>query len=516
MHIVIVGGGTAGWSTALIAARRHLGVHNITVIESSKIGVVGVGESTTGLLTDFLTNHFWDLGCDHDEFIAETGATLKYAIKHKGWTSDIDDYYLGPIDGSFSKESVPDLLFSYVFNRFPNKDLPKASEIGTWILNGASNFNKESNTFSTYTHAMHVDAHLVGKYFKKVCLRNPNANHIDSEVTNVNLKENGHIKSVTLNNGQIIDGDFFIDCSGFNKVLMKHMPSKWVSYQKYLPVNTGMPFQLKYQDNEMPEPYTTAWAQKNGWMWQIPLMDRKGCGYVFCDAFTTPDKAQEEIETILGREIDPIRVIKFDTGRQESAWINNCLTIGLSSAFLEPLEATSIHSTVVQARSFIFEYLKPTLEQTLNEGSRKIYNQRTRVLFDDVKDFINLHYMGGRTDSEFWRWINTGATMADFTANLLEMCKSRMPTGSDYPKYFGSAGQGLYSYVLAGINKLDKNIALEEINFDVAPYGSVLQVTAEQYYHLQDQWKQDMSKQYTYNELIAYFRNIRKDRGFSN
>lgn len=516
MHIVIVGGGTAGWLTALFAAKRHVGVHNITVIESSKIGVVGVGESTTGLLTDVLNNLFWDLDCDHDEFIVETGATLKYAIKHKGWTNNIDEYYLGPIDGSFSKESVPDLLFSYVLNRFSKKDLPLSSEIGTWILNNASSFSKETNTFSTWTHAMHVDAHLVGKYFKKVCLRNPNAVHIDSEVTDVNLKENGHIKSVTLSNGQTVEGDFFIDCSGFNRVLMKHMPSKWVSYQNHLPVNTGLPFQLKYLDDEMPEPYTTAWAQKNGWMWQIPLMDRKGCGYVFDSNFTTPDKAQEEIETILGREIDPIRVIKFDTGRQESAWINNCLTIGLSSAFLEPLEATSIHSTIVQSRSFIFEYLQPTLEQTLNEGSRKIYNQRTRVLFDDVKDFINLHYMGGRTDSEFWRWVNTGAITTDFTANLLEMCKSRMPTGNDYPKYFGSAGQGLYSYVLAGINKLDKNIALEEINFNVSPYGNILQATAEQYYQLQDQWKQDMSKHYTYNEFITYFRNIRKNRGFSN
>ena len=99
-------------------------------------------------------------------------------------------------------------------------------------------------------------------------------------------------------------------------------------------------------------------------------MDRKGCGYVFCDAFTTPDKAQEEIETILGQEIDPIKVIKFDTGRQDAAWINNCITIGLSSAFLEPLEATSIHSTIVQGRTLIFEYIKSTIDDTVNSGSQ--------------------------------------------------------------------------------------------------------------------------------------------------
>ena len=133
---------------------------------------------------------------------------------------------------------------------------------------------------------------------------------------------------------------------------MKHLPSKWVSFKENLPLNTGMPFHLKYKEGEIPEPYTTAWAQKAGWMWQIPLLDRKGCGYVYDDNFTTPEKAQEEIETILGQEIDPIRIIKFDSGRQESAWIKNCVTIGLSSAFLEPLEATSIHSTIVQANIY--------------------------------------------------------------------------------------------------------------------------------------------------------------------
>ena len=140
-----------------------------------------------------------------------------------------------------------------------------------------------------------------------------------------------------------------------------------------------MPFNLKYKQDEIPEPYTTAWAQKAGWMWQIPLMDRKGCGYVYCDAYTTPDKAQEEIETILGQEIDPIRTIKFSSGRQESAWIKNCVTIGLSSAFLEPLEAISIHSTIAQANNLFLECVKPTINNTINKGSIAIYNKRTRI-----------------------------------------------------------------------------------------------------------------------------------------
>jgi hypothetical protein len=247
MNIVIVGGGTAGWATALMATKRHPN-HNITVIESTKIGIIGVGESTTGFLTDILVNHGADFGCDHDEFIIETGATLKYAIKHKGWTNNIDDYYIGPIDGSDTKEATPDALFAYGVAHLPPKQLVNASQCGYWIDKGMSNFEKYSNKFANYRHAMHVDAALVGKYFKKKCLVEQNAQHIDNEVVDVNLNEKGFIKSVILKDGGTVEGDLFIDCSGFGRVLMKHMPgNKWISFQKNLPLNTGLPFQLKYR-----------------------------------------------------------------------------------------------------------------------------------------------------------------------------------------------------------------------------------------------------------------------------
>jgi tryptophan halogenase len=516
MKIVIVGGGTAGWATALMATKRHPN-HDITVIESTKIGVIGVGESTTGYLTDILVNHGADFGCDHDEFIIETGATLKYAIKHKGWTNDIDDYYIGPIDGSHTKEATPDALFAYGLNRLHSKELVNVSQCGYWIDKGVSNFEKDTNQFANYRHAMHVDAVLVGKYFKKKCLVERNARHIDDEVLDANLDERGFIKSVVLKNGSVVEGDLFIDCSGFSKVLMKHMPgNKWVSYQKNLPLNTGLPFQLKYKQHEVPEPYTTAWAQKNGWMWQIPLMDRKGCGYVFCDAFTTPDKAQEEIETILGQEIDPIKVIKFDTGRQDAAWINNCITIGLSSAFLEPLEATSIHSTIVQGRTLIFEYIKSTIDNTVNAGSQNIYNQRTRKMFDDVKDFLVIHYMGGRSDTEFWKYINTGVTKTPYVEDLLEMAKHRLPTSHDFPRYAGSAGWALYSYVMAGINRLNNANALTELDLAVPMHGNLRDITAQAYYDLQDEFAREIRNYQSYEQFINYFRKIRADRGLSN
>lgn len=510
MNIVIVGGGTAGWMTALLASNRHPN-HKITLVESTAIGVIGVGESTTGLLTDLLNNHLWDFGCDHNEFMRETGASLKYGIKFKGWTPDIDDYYIGPIDGSVTKMHTPDVLFAYGIKNLPRKDLIKVSRNGNWIARGKSNLSKTTGEFSSITHAMHVDAHLVGKYFKKVTLRNSNASHIDAKVIDAELDQRGFIKNVILEDHTKIEGDFFIDCSGLSRLLIQKMPGNgWTSFMDYLPVNSALPFQLAYEENELPEPYTTAWAQNSGWMWQIPLMDRKGCGYVFDDNFITPDQAHEEIEKRLGRKINPIKSIKFTTGRQQSAWINNCVTIGLASAFLEPLEATSIHSTVVQIKNFVFDYLRDTVEDTVNHGSINIYNQRTRKMFDDLKDFIAMHYCGGRTDTEFWRYINTGVTKTEFVHNLIEMAKHRMPTHHDFPTYYGSAGWPLYSYVMEGIGIIDKSIAINEMQLQIPNINNLEAIVRSDYYAYQEQWQEELKDCYSWKEMIDKFRQDRK------
>jgi tryptophan halogenase len=514
MNIVIVGGGTAGWLASLFVSKYRPGEHNVTVIETSEIPVVGVGESTTGVFTDILTNHLWDFGCDHEEFIAETGATLKYAIKHTGWTKDINQSYIAPLDGTATATSTPDALFSWGVNNLSDKDLIKLSRLGYWINNGLSNFDLNKGKFEDIRHAMHVDAHLVGKYFKKICLKSPYVKHIDNKITNVNVGENGFIKSVTLTDGTNVEGDFFIDCTGLSRLLMSKMPNSWVSYRKHLPINTGMPFLLKYKEGETPAPWTHAWAQKCGWMWQIPLMDRLGCGYVFCDSFTTPDQAHAEIEQTLGCEIEPVKLIKFESGRQEKQWVNNCLAIGLSASFIEPLEATSIHGTIVTLKNFVFEYLKPTMDQTVNTGSMNTYNARCAYTHDEFMNFVNAHYMGGRDDSEFWRYIGTGVTKTDYVADRLEMLKSRIPTLRDFPDYWGGTGWSLWSWVLNGIGHIDKDIAKQEINMIVPGEDAPLSnIAAQFYYNSQDQFIRESKQHATYKEFIEYFRNIRAKNG---
>lgn len=456
MNIVIVGGGTAGWLTALFISKVKP-EHTVTVIESSSVGIIGVGESSTGALLDVINNVIWNFDCNLPEFLQETGATLKYGIKHQNWTTRKQSSYLAPIDGSPTGYGIPDNVFSHSLDTLGD-NLHRSTLFGQLMEHNISPISRETNKFTLDTHALHFNTFLVGNYFKKICNKTNRVTVIDANIARVNLKENGFIKSVLLDNATEVAGDLFIDATGFKRVLMNELDNSWISYKKHLPVNAALPFFLKYKENETPYSWTMAWAQDHGWMWQIPLQERQGCGYVFSDETTTFEKAHQELETLLGQEIEPIKQIKFDSGRLENVWVKNCVAIGLSSAFTEPLEATSVHSIIVQLLHLVFEFLRPTVEDTCNPGSIKNYNRRVGKMYDDFKDFLVCHYLGGRTDTEFWRHITAGNTKTDFTEMIVEMCRSKMPSINDFDQYPGAAGWHLWQYVLAGIGKLNPGV----------------------------------------------------------
>jgi tryptophan halogenase len=316
---------------------------------------------------------------------------------------------------------------------------------------------------NTRNHGYHFDANKVGQYFKKVVTKD-GVIHIDSEILNVNMDDKG-IKSVTLQNGETIEGDMFIDCTGFARVLTKVLGIKWISYSDNLPVNTAMPFLLKHKEGEIIEPVTTAWAQKAGWMWQIPTVERYGCGYVFSDKFISHEEAQAEIEEVLGQKIEPIRFLKFDTGRLEKVWHKNCLALGLCAAFAEPLEATSIHSTIVQLQAFIWDYLKDDAETTVNSGSQFVYNRRMTTMYDEFKDFLVLHYQTERRDTEFWRYVTSGKTITPQVESIIEMAKHKLPSNHDLHSFYGYAGASLWNWVLDGLGKVSKEMVEKEWEF---------------------------------------------------
>ena len=451
MKIVVVGGGTAGWLTAILGL-AHAGGNDYTVIESSKVGIIGVGESTTGFFTDVMTNDLRAMGVDHMDFMIKTGATCKLGIHHRGWgqVRRAGHSYLAPLDGTSTQFEPRDTQFAYALSHLSLEDRITTSHTGWLMHHGLSNMSK-TGEFMAHGHALHVDGTLTGEYFKNHCLKNPNCRLMDSEVAAINRAPTGAITSLVLTNGETVEGDLFIDCTGFARILIKEMGAKWVSYKQWLPVDRGMPFQETYSPGEIPEAWTTAHAQKNGWMWRTPLLDRKGNGYVYSSAHITDEAAQQEIELMLGREITPIKIIPFDAGRQSAAWINNCVSIGLSSSFLEPLEATSIHTSIVQIKVLFAEYITDRIETTLNPGSISLYNKRWSQQLDDLKDFLVMHYQGGRTDSEFWRYISSGATQTDFVKTLLITAQDRLLNANDFPRYWGVAGWSLYSWVMGGL-----------------------------------------------------------------
>lgn len=463
MDIVIVGGGTAGWLAALMIKKVQADSHNVTVIESSKIGIVGAGEGSTGYLTDIVQNNSWDYGCDEGDFLKETDATIKLGILHKDWKT-LNHEYVGPIDGPLSNAIGTEYLLCHAILN----DLPfhTASANGQYIEKSLSSFYYEEGSnilTNTFGHAYHFDAHKVGKYFRKVC--GDDVTCVDSEVVDVLIDESGDIRSVVLANNETINADFFVDCTGFARVFAKKLGIKWRSYRENLPVNTAMPFIIPHEENETINPVTVAWAQKAGWMWMIPTQERWGCGYVFDDSFVSHGDAVAEIEGTLGREIEPIRVFNFDTGRLEKVWHKNCLWVGLSAAFAEPLEATSIHSTIIQLHSFVFKFLRDTKNDTCNIASVNIYNKKMTKMYDDFKDFLNIHYATQRNDSDFWRWVNTGETLTDMSKTILELQKSRLLRGDDLDQYYGHAGASLYNWVLAGLGYIGKDEAQRDMNF---------------------------------------------------
>ena len=467
------------------------------------IGIIGAGEGSTSFLADIVANKHFNFGCNEREFISKTGATMKYGIRHKGWTNNIDQSYVGPIDGSTTWSHNVDSNFLYGLANLPIEELHRTSAGGFLIRNKKSSFSKDLTELLP-AHAYHFDAHKVGQYFKEICL-NSGVTCINDQVIHVKLSESGEISSLLLESSKEVQGEFFIDASGFKRVLINEVGSKWISYKKHLPVNTALPFQIEYKQNEILEPTTLAWAQSSGWMWRIPVADRYGAGYVFDDNFITPEQAQAEIEKRLGHAIDPIRVLKFDTGRLDKFWNKNCLAIGLSSAFTEPLEAMSIHSTIVMLRWFTLDFLRSTIEDTNTNANQISFNKRCENMFETFKDFLVMHYMGGRNDSEFWKYVSSGATETENVSLMKQICKNRIPTLRDFENFEGSAGWPLWGYVMAGTGILTADIGKKEIeHFKIQEYSKKLFNDTESYLET------------NYNDLLDYteFINMTRDSIF--
>ena len=495
MKIVIAGGGTAGWLSALFLSKIYP-EFQVELIESSKIGVIGTGEGSTGLLNDVLTNRIWNFGCNLDDFLKTTKSTPKLGIEFSNW--GVDDY-ISPIDGSAWSSRSPDTTTLHaIANSIPSY---MASMQGLRGVNMMTQFNDRKNIKnSSNGGAYHFDGQLVSQYFKSIC---NTVTVYDDKITSFKQRSNGSVSTIICENVIIDDIDMVIDCLGFNSIFNKELPSTFIDFSKHLPVNTAIPFQLENDDLTNTIPFTKSRAMNYGWMWQIPVGKRYGCGYVFNGDLISPEDAVEEIENTLQRKIKPIKTIKFTSGHIRNLWRNNVIAIGLSSGFLEPLQATAIHTVIAHLSMLCFDFLNYDKQLVQNYPGKDLYNQRAGQYYHDFADFINLHYQTPRGDTEFWRYMkNESAT--DFVKNILSVCKARIPTHHDFKKYNYAAGASLWNPTIQALGIVTSQTAQKQLDFCQIKFPSNIKSTLERHIALVE--SEDLiSVEEFYNTYSKYY-----------
>ncbi|NVJ65050.1 MAG: tryptophan 7-halogenase [Gammaproteobacteria bacterium] len=446
-NIIIVGGGTAGWmAAAALSNALNPQYFNITLVESKRIGTVGVGEATIPGIIEFNKS----LNIDENDFIKKTNATFKLGIEFIDWTRR-GDSYIHPF--SFFGQSIQGVNFHDFLTRIGK--INDKEEMGQYSLgymaarNGKFKIPSQDprDIESTYFYAYHFDASLYADYLENYSV-NKGVIKKEGMVTNVNLhSDTGFIESITMEKGEIIEGDLFIDCTGFKSLLIgETLGSEFVDWKKWLPCDRAVAIQSELTA-ETP-PYTKAIAHEYGWQWQIPLHHRMGNGYVYCSDYLEANEAEQHLKKhISGKLTSEPNHIKFRTGKREKSWVKNCVAVGLSSGFLEPLESTSIHLIQTSVMKLIKYFPANGISKELVHQ----YNQEMNIQFDQVKDFLILHYKTSqRDDSEFWNYCRR----IDIPDSLKERMELFQATGQfherDYELFLKDnwlavlIGQGVY------------------------------------------------------------------------
>ena len=412
-NITILGGGTAGWLSALYA-KTIMPTKSITVVESEEIGILGAGEGSTPQLITLLDI----IDIPVSELVKHTGATIKSSIKFTNWNNKGKaDYFFHPfgLNGNANPnfynqnlnfiQSTPSLYVAIAstdedFSHFDiNNKLSKENKVPFLLDENRQGTTDPIQYFeSISSFSLHFDAVKLASYLKEVALTR-GIKHVEGIVKDYTQKENGDVDTLILNSGETISCSFIIDCSGFKSFFPKKFKSKWISYKDKLPVDSAIPFFLPMEEDSIPS-YTEAIAMRYGWMWKIPLQDRYGCGYVFDSTLINADEAKKEVEEYLGSSIDVPKTITFTPGYYNTPWVNNVISIGLSSGFVEPLEATSIWTSIsTLGRIFSTADAMYRIDQSFIDE----FNQDFCKFNESVLSFIYFHYMSGRDDTEFWK-----------------------------------------------------------------------------------------------------------------
>lgn len=392
--IIIAGGGTAGWMTAAALSKSLGKLLDITLIESDEIRTVGVGEATVPPMTTFHKL----LGIDEQEFMRATAATFKLGILFENWKLPNSDYI-----HSFGLTGKSTWLAD--FHHFWLHGLKRgiASDFGDYCLELQASKQRRfaKSSTSDINYAYHLDASLYAKFLRKFSEAN-GIKRVEGKIVDVNQHaDSGFIESLRLDSGELLEGDLFIDCTGFRGLLIEQtLKTGYEDWTHWLPCDSAIAAQT--ESVGPPPAYTQATAHTAGWRWRIPLQHRVGNGLVYSSKFMSDDDARTLfLNSIQGNLVNEPHVIKYKGGRRIKAWNKNCVAIGLSSGFVEPLESTSIHLIMMGVTRLL--HLFPF--NGINNAFLEEYNHLTRVELEQIRDFIVLHYHATeREDSDFWRY----------------------------------------------------------------------------------------------------------------
>jgi tryptophan 7-halogenase len=471
IRIVIVGGGTAGWMVAAACAHFLETGFDITLVESEEIGTVGVGEATIPMIQLFNQS----LGLDEDQFLKATQGTFKLAIEFVDWLRPGHRYMHA--FGSVGRDSG---LLAFHHSWLRAKRLGLAKDLAHYSLNNLAALanamqrgpvRTAPNVLPDMPYAYHFDAGLYARFLRRFAEAR-GVTRVEGKIATATRDgESGDIATLVMENGAVIAGDVFIDCSGFRGLLIEQaLETGYEDWTKWLPCDRALAVPCARSDDFTP--YTRSTAREAGWQWRIPLQHRTGNGHVYCSDFISDDEAAAVLLANLdGAPTAEPRPLKFVTGKRKKVWNHNVIAVGLASGFMEPLESTSIH--LIQ--SAISRIMKMLPGRHIVEAERAEFNRQSAFEMERIRDFIILHYVANERDTPFWRRCRE-MTIPDTLRAKIELFRANGHIFREHEELFAEVG---WLQVMVGQGIMPQGnhpIANAVAEIDLAEYMETLEL----------------------------------------
>lgn len=449
-RIVIVGGGTAGWLTAAIVAAKHnvsagaCGL-DITLVESSDIPTVGVGEGTWPTMRNTLK----DIGLSEKEVFRRCSAAFKQGGKFVNWVKKEGDYYYHPFTVPLGYGRVE--MAPYIGNI---AEFANATNFQQHVCEqnmAPRTLSEQEYSSAQSNYAYHLDAGAFADLLKEFSKKQLGVKHKVATVERVTATSSEHIQSITLNDGSTLEADLFVDCSGFRSLLLgEALGEEVISTDDVLFNNSAIALHVPYEDDFEIKPYTQATAQEAGWIWDIGLSSRRGVGHVYSTDYASDARAEEVLRQYVGDEKGELnaRVIRFSSGYKKRIWKGNCIGVGLSAGFVEPLEATALMLIEISAR-YIAEQMPLPLTAMPIVSQR--FNKQMQYRWQRIIDFLKLHYIFNQRSEPYWVANRDPKSIPESLKEDLEIWKYRGPQIADFSAAIELFPAASYQYVLYGM-----------------------------------------------------------------